>query len=94
MAARACCCCMASRRSPTPGAYHAGSGRCGILCRCPDSRGYGRTTGWPVTYDEDLSPWRPINLAETLLAWSIPRLPVVAAVIGHDFGSPSPPGRR
>ncbi|HET6605343.1 MAG TPA: alpha/beta fold hydrolase, partial [Rhodopila sp.] len=34
----------------------------GYYVVAPDSRGYGRTCVTPVTYDEDLSPWRPGNL--------------------------------
>jgi pimeloyl-ACP methyl ester carboxylesterase len=55
----------------------------------PDQRGYGRTTGLPSTYDDDLTPFRLPNLVRDALG-------VVAAfghrhvdaVIGHDFGSP------
>jgi pimeloyl-ACP methyl ester carboxylesterase len=55
----------------------------------PDQRGYGRTTGWDPAYDGDLGSFRLFNLvrdARGLLA----RLGIreVAAVIGHDFGSP------
>lgn len=55
----------------------------------PDQRGYGRTTGWDGGYDDDLTPFRLINLVRDLLglvaALGYRR---VAAVIGHDFGSP------
>ncbi|HET6606922.1 MAG TPA: alpha/beta fold hydrolase, partial [Rhodopila sp.] len=54
-----------------------------------DSRGYGRTCVTPVTYDEDLSPWRPGNLVRDAIGL-VHALGYrsVAAVIGHDFGSP------
>jgi pimeloyl-ACP methyl ester carboxylesterase len=61
----------------------------GYYVVAPDSRGYGRTAGWPVTYDEDLSPWRPINLARDAVGLvHALGYQSVAAVIGHDFGSP------
>jgi pimeloyl-ACP methyl ester carboxylesterase len=54
----------------------------------PDQRGYGRTTGWMATYDQDLRPYSMLNLARDALAltyalghrWA-------AAVVGHDFGA-------
>jgi pimeloyl-ACP methyl ester carboxylesterase len=55
----------------------------------PDQRGYGRTTGWSGAYDGDLAPFRMLNLvrdAMGLLAAMGHRS--VAAVVGHDFGSP------
>jgi len=55
----------------------------------PDQRGYGRTTGWDGRYDGDVASFRMMNvvrdavaLVETLGHRS------VAAVVGHDFGSP------
>jgi pimeloyl-ACP methyl ester carboxylesterase len=55
----------------------------------PDQRGYGRTTGWSADYDDDLTPFRMLNLVRDqmgLLAALGHRS--VAAVVGHDFGSP------
>ena len=55
----------------------------------PDQRGYGRTTGWDGRYDGDVAASRPLNLVQDALAlvfamgWR-----EVAAVVGHDFGSP------
>ncbi|HLZ85014.1 MAG TPA: alpha/beta hydrolase [Caulobacteraceae bacterium] len=55
----------------------------------PDQRGYGRTTGWDGAYDGDLGSYRMLNLVGdaiglvAALGWR-----EVAAVIGHDFGSP------
>ncbi len=55
----------------------------------PDQRGYGRTTGWTPGYDVDLDPFRMIGLATDALALvdALGRREV-AAVVGHDFGSP------
>lgn len=55
----------------------------------PDQRGYGATQAQPVSYDDDIAPYRMLNLVQdalTLLA----RLNIerVHAVIGHDYGSP------
>ncbi len=55
----------------------------------PDQRGYGRTAGWDASYDGDLAPFRLFNLVRDmvgLLAALGHRS--VAAVVGHDFGSP------
>jgi pimeloyl-ACP methyl ester carboxylesterase len=55
----------------------------------PDQRGYGRTTGWDADYDGDLRPFRMLNLVRDALGLlSALGLRSVAAVIGHDFGSP------
>ncbi len=55
----------------------------------PDLRGYGRTTGWNRDYDTDLAPFRPLNRVRDLLglvyAFGYRSL---AAVVGHDYGSP------
>ena len=55
----------------------------------PDQRGYGRTTGWDADYDGDVAPFRLLNLARDALGL-VAALghASVAAVIGHDFGSP------
>ena len=55
----------------------------------PDQRGYGRTTGWDGSYDGDVASFRLFNLVReafglvAALGYSS-----VAAVVGHDFGSP------
>jgi len=55
----------------------------------PDQRGYGRTTGWDDAYDGDLDSFRFPNLVRDALGLvSALGLRSVAAVIGHDFGSP------
>ncbi len=55
----------------------------------PDQRGYGLTTGWDGDYDGDVASFRMLNLARDAIglvhAIGCRR---VAAVIGHDFGSP------
>ena len=55
----------------------------------PDQRGYGRTTGWDGDYDGDLAPFRMLNVVKDALGLvSALGHRSVAAVIGHDFGSP------
>jgi pimeloyl-ACP methyl ester carboxylesterase len=55
----------------------------------PDQRGYGRTTGWDSAYDGDLDSFRIPNLVRDALGLvSALGYRSVAAVIGHDFGSP------
>jgi pimeloyl-ACP methyl ester carboxylesterase len=55
----------------------------------PDQRGYGRTTGWDASYDGDVDSFRLLNLVRDVLAL-VAALGhrTVAAVVGHDFGSP------
>lgn len=55
----------------------------------PDQRGYGRTTGWDGAYDGDLGSFRIFNVVRDALGLvSALGLRSVAAVVGHDFGSP------
>ena len=55
----------------------------------PDVRGYGRTTGTDVRYDDDLAPFRTLNQVRDMLGLvSAFGYRSVAAVIGHDQGSP------
>ncbi len=55
----------------------------------PDRRGYGRTSGWDVRYDDDLDPFGTLNqVRDTLGLVSAFGYRSVAAVIGHDLGSP------
>jgi pimeloyl-ACP methyl ester carboxylesterase len=55
----------------------------------PDRRGYGRTSGWDVRFDDDLDPFAPLNQVRDVLGLaSAFGYSFVAAVIGHDFGSP------
>lgn len=55
----------------------------------PDQRGYGRTTGWDGAYDADPDPFRMLNMVRdaTALVFALGYRDV-AAVIGHDAGSP------
>jgi pimeloyl-ACP methyl ester carboxylesterase len=63
--------------------------RAGFHVIAPDQRGYGRTTGWDGSYDGDLGSFRMLNLVRDTLgliyAFGYRQ---VAAVVGHDFGSP------
>ena len=61
----------------------------GFHVAAPDQRGYGRTTGWDGDYDGDVGSFRMLNLARDALGLvHALGYPSVAAVIGHDFGSP------
>ena len=55
----------------------------------PDQRGYGRTTGWDGDYDGDVGSFRFLNLVRDTsgLVFAL-GYRSVAAVVGHDFGSP------
>ena len=55
----------------------------------PDVRGYGRTSGTDVGYDDDLAPFRTLNQVRDMLGLvSAFGYRSVTAVIGHDQGSP------
>lgn len=55
----------------------------------PDQRGYGRTTGWDERYGGDLASFRLLNLVRDALGLvAALGYRSVAAVVGHDFGSP------
>src|SRR5947209_8600947 len=63
--------------------------RAGYHVVAPDQRGYGRTTGWDREYDGDLASFRLLNLArDTLGLVAALGHRRVAALVGHDFGSP------
>src|SRR3974390_3206815 len=64
----------------------------GAYVVAPDQRGYGRTTGWDGRYDGDLAQFHLLNLAQDVLGLlaALGRSSV-AAIVGHDFGSPLPP---
>ena len=55
----------------------------------PDQRGYGRSGGTDVKFDDDLTPFSSLNRVRDLMAL-INALGhrSVACVVGHDFGSP------
>src|SRR5262245_29750143 len=60
----------------------------GYHVMAPDMRGYGRTTGWEVKYDDDLAPYRSLNHARDMLGLvSAFGHRSVSAVVGHDAGS-------
>ena len=55
----------------------------------PDVRGYGRSSGTDVRYDDDLRPFGTLNKIHDMLALvSALGYRSVAAVVGHDQGSP------
>ena len=68
----------------------------GYLVIAPDQRGFGQTKerdrqppGRTITYEDDLSPFRMLNLTADIAALVYALgYTSVAAVIGHDFGSP------
>jgi pimeloyl-ACP methyl ester carboxylesterase len=61
----------------------------GFRVIAPDQRGYGRTTGWDAAYDGDLRSFCLLNIArDTLGLVAALGHRSVAAVVGHDFGSP------
>jgi pimeloyl-ACP methyl ester carboxylesterase len=63
--------------------------RAGYHVLAPDQRGYGRTTGWDPDYDGEVASYRPLNLVRDALDLvSACGYRSIAAVIGHDFGSP------
>lgn len=55
----------------------------------PDQRGYGRSGGTDVTFDQDLTPFSTLNRVRDMMSL-INALGhrSVAMVVGHDFGSP------
>jgi pimeloyl-ACP methyl ester carboxylesterase len=55
----------------------------------PDLRGYGRSGGTDVRYDDDLSPFRTLNEVRDIVGLvSALGYRSVSAIVGHDFGSP------
>ena len=55
----------------------------------PDQRGYGRTSGWDDSYDADPDPFRILNMVRDALSLVLALgYREVAAVVGHDAGSP------
>jgi pimeloyl-ACP methyl ester carboxylesterase len=61
----------------------------GYHVMAPDVRGYGRTSGTDVRYDDDLAPFRSLNQVRDMLGLvSAFGHRSVDAVIGHDQGSP------
>jgi pimeloyl-ACP methyl ester carboxylesterase len=55
----------------------------------PDQRGYGRTTGWDDSYEADPHPFRILNMVRDAMGLVLALgYRQVAAVVGHDAGSP------
>lgn len=55
----------------------------------PDQRGYGATQGWDARFDGDLASYGMLNLVQDVVGLvSALGYESVAAVVGHDFGSP------
>jgi pimeloyl-ACP methyl ester carboxylesterase len=55
----------------------------------PDLRGYGRTSGTDVKYDDDLAPFRTLNEVRDIVGLVFALgYRSVTSVVGHDFGSP------
>jgi pimeloyl-ACP methyl ester carboxylesterase len=55
----------------------------------PDLRGYGRTSGWDVSYDDNIAPFRTLNEVRDIIGLvSAFGYHSVSAVVGHDFGAP------
>jgi len=55
----------------------------------PDLRGYGRSGGTDVKFDDSLAPFRTLNEVTDMVALvSAFGYRSVAAIVGHDFGSP------
>jgi pimeloyl-ACP methyl ester carboxylesterase len=56
----------------------------------PDLRGYGRSTNSPVQFDDDLLPYTRLNRVSDVLGLvRALGFEHVAAVVGHDWGSPT-----
>lgn len=53
----------------------------------PDQRGYGRTCRAPVGYDEDLAPFRILNLVRDMVALTTILGLRNVSVVGHDYGA-------
>jgi pimeloyl-ACP methyl ester carboxylesterase len=63
--------------------------RAGFHVIAPDQRGYGRSGGTEVRFDDDLAPFTTLNHVRDMLGIvSAFGHRSVAAVVGHDFGSP------
>ena len=61
----------------------------GFHVMAPDQRGYGRSGGTDVRFDDDLAPFSTLNRVRDMLALvNALGHRDVACVVGHDFGSP------
>lgn len=62
--------------------------KAGFHAIAPDLRGYGRSSGTEVTFDDDLRPFRTANEVRDVVLLVSALGYRKAAVVGHDFGSP------
>src|SRR5215212_6222619 len=63
--------------------------RAGFHVVAPDQRGYGRSDGSDVEFDDDLWPFTLLNqVRDSLGLVSALGYRSVAAVVGHNYGSP------
>lgn len=61
----------------------------GFHVMAPDQRGYGRSGGTEVRFDDDLTPFSTLNRVRDMLALvNALGHRELACVVGHDFGSP------
>ncbi len=61
----------------------------GYHVMAPDQRGYGRSGGTDVRFDDDLAPFSTLNRVRDMLALTAALgHRALAGVVGHDFGSP------
>lgn len=61
----------------------------GFRVIAPEQRGYGGTASGGYRFDDDLQPFRMLNLVRDLLAMlAVMQVRTVALLAGHDFGSP------
>jgi pimeloyl-ACP methyl ester carboxylesterase len=61
----------------------------GFHAIAPDMRGYGRSSGTDVKFDDDILPFSLLNhVSDTLGLVRALGIGKVAAVVGHDWGSP------
>lgn len=55
----------------------------------PDQRGYGRTTGWDDSYDDDPDSFRILNMTRDAISLVYALgYKSVAMIVGHDAGAP------
>jgi pimeloyl-ACP methyl ester carboxylesterase len=64
--------------------------RTGLHVVAPDLRGYGKTASRPVSFDDDLLPYVLLNRVSDVIGLvRALGYEKVAAVVGHDWGSPT-----
>jgi pimeloyl-ACP methyl ester carboxylesterase len=61
----------------------------GFHVMAPDQRGYGKSGGTEVKFDDDLAPFSTLNRVRDMLALTAALgHQSLRAIVGHDFGSP------